>query len=104
MKKAFVIMLVMLVAVSVAFAGDGRKGKRTWKKNCRVACHDGSKAVELSPVSKTMSQWKSAFGPSLAAKHKGIAEFDATSAQDLDDIFTYLFDHALDSSAPETCG
>lgn len=109
MKKVLMIALVLLLAVSAAFAADGRKGKRVWKKNCRIACHDGShaKAPELSPVSKIQSQWtdnfKTFFGD-LKKAHAGVEKFEGTSAEDFDNVYQYLHDHALDSDSPETCG
>jgi len=110
MKKkltiAFVIALVLAFAASTVFAANARKGKRTWKKNCRVACHDGSKAKALSPVSKKQSQWKALFDNNHAkidAAHKGL---DVKALKDADwaNMYDYLYGHALDSDQPETCG
>ena len=100
MKKLVAISLIAAFAVSAAFAaGDARKGKREWKKECRTACHDGSKAgvPALSPTTKTQKQWaalKGKIGACVKKVGKGNAE----------NIYQYLYDHALDSDQPETCG
>ncbi|WP_022850287.1 hypothetical protein [Limisalsivibrio acetivorans] len=108
-RKAFtavVVAVLLAMAVSTAFAANARKGKRTWKKSCRTTCHDGSKAVELSPVSKTQAQWKRFFDNAHAEideAHAGV-EVDALKDSDWADMFEYLHGHALDSDQPETCG
>jgi cytochrome c5 len=109
-RKAIMTLTVVLIlafAVATAFAaGNERKGKRVWKKNCRTACHDGSKASDLSPVSKTQSQWKALFADGnakITKAHTGVT-VDALQPADWEDMFEYLNGHALDSDQPETCG
>lgn len=104
-KKIFalvVIATIAIFAVTSAFAaGDARKGKRVWKKSCRLACHDGSKenVKALSPVSKTQAQWDV-----LLPKIKECAKNAGLTDKDVENIFEYLRSHALDSDQPETCG
>lgn len=103
---AFVVALVLAFAVSSVLAANARKGKRVWKKSCRVACHDGSKAKALSPVSLKQAQWKALFDANHAAidkAHAGLS-VDALDASAWEDMFEYLHGHALDSDQPETCG
>jgi len=100
MKKLVAVALIAAFAVSAAFAaGDARKGKREWKKECRTACHDGSKAgvPALSPTSKTQKQW-------AALKGKIDACVKKVGKGNAENIYQYLYDHALDSDQPETCG
>jgi len=106
MKKklftALVLATVAIFAVTSAYAaGNARKGKRVWKKSCRLACHDGSKAgvAALSPVSKTQAQWKA-----VLPKIKECSAKAGLSDKDVEDMFEYLHSHALDSDQPETCG
>jgi hypothetical protein len=85
-----------------SFTNDGkdRKGKYLYRKSCR-ACHDGSSAKELSPNSKTMAQWERTF-----KKYERIdckAEWAKHSHSDLNDIYTYLYNHGYDSPQPATC-
>jgi cytochrome c5 len=108
-RKAIIALTVALVFAfaAAAFAeGNARKGKRVWKKSCRTTCHDGSKATELSPVSKTQAQWKMFFDGDHAKinkAHEGVT-VETLDAQDYEDMFEYLHSHALDSDQPETCG
>ncbi len=81
--------------------GNQRKGKYLYRKHCRV-CHDGSSAKELSPSSKTMAEWTDTFNNYTTLKCKD--EWDKLSHKDLNDIFTYLHEHAYDSPQPATCG
>ncbi|MCX8084642.1 MAG: cytochrome c [Calditerrivibrio sp.] len=101
MKKIFLVALIAIIAVSVAFAaGDARKGKREWKGECRTVCHDGSKAgvPALSPTSKTQKQWDALKGKIDDCVKKNGKKANA------ENIFQYLRDHAMDSDQPETCG
>lgn len=104
MKVLIVMMLVLLVSVA-AFAAEGgnaRKGKYLYKKNCK-SCHvSGAEGGELTPLSKTQKQWDRFFNED---KHKKSPDaLKGFSEQDLKDINQFLFDHAVDSDQPETCG
>ena len=81
--------------------GNQRKGKYLFRKYCRK-CHDGSSAKELSPNSKTMAEWKQVFSNYQNLKCKD--EWKKLKHKDLNDIFTYLHEHAYDSAQPATCG
>ncbi|RJP87824.1 MAG: cytochrome c [Desulfobacteraceae bacterium] len=85
-----------------AFTSDGndRKGKYVFRKNCR-SCHDGSKAVALSPNSKTQAQWQRAF--EKYERLKCVEEWKKNSQSDLNDVYTYLYNHGYDSPQPATC-
>jgi cytochrome c5 len=98
-RKIFALVVIATIAiftVTFAFAaGDARKGKKVWQKSCRLACHDGSKenVKALSPVSKTQALWD-ALLPKIkeCSKNAGLTEKDA------EDIFEYLYSHALDAN------
>jgi len=81
--------------------GNQRKGKYLYRKYCRK-CHDGSAAKELSPSSKTMADWEQVFANYQNLKCKD--EWNKLKHKDLNDIFTYLHEHAYDSAQPATCG
>lgn len=92
-----------LATAESSFSPDGnaRKGKYLYRKTCRN-CHDGSKAKDLQPNTNTQAQWKRAFN-----KHERFEcaeEWQKHSDSDLNDIYTYLHDHAYDSPQPATCG
>lgn len=80
--------------------GNARKGKHLFKKTCK-SCHDsGGEGGELTPMSKTMSQWDRFF-----EKHQHPGDvLNSLTEKDLKDINQFLFDKAADSPSPETCG
>ncbi len=103
-KKVLLASLILTAfCVSSALAIDGgnsRKGKHLFKKNCK-SCHDsGGEGGDVTPMSKTMSQWDRFFDK---AKHPGDV-LEKLSEKDLKDINQFLFDKAADSPSPETCG
>lgn len=110
MSKNIIALLVagilILGGISTALAlggGNGRKGKYLYRKNCR-SCHaEGKGATDLSPVSKTQAAWIKAFGPEAIKGYQCADKFAALSDKDLNDIFTYLHDHAYDSPSPAKC-
>lgn len=110
MKRILIVLLIVAVAISSVFAANARKGKKIWKKSCRLVCHDGSKpgAPALSPVEMTQAQWKELFSSNrdgIRAVHvKGEFNKIRVDEKDWADMYLYLYDHALDSDQPETCG
>ncbi len=100
-----ITLSLFLVACCSSFAlavedGNSRKGKYLFKKNCKTCHSDGAEGGEITPLSKTMSQWDRFFKKS---KHSAEA-WEKFSGQDLLDTNQFLFDHAVDSDQPETCG
>ncbi len=108
MKPIIKIGACIVLALSLgaqAYAAEGgnpKKGKHLYKKGCK-ACHSqGEVGGEMTPMTKTMSQWDRFF---KRLKHKGDQEaFNAFSEKDLKDIQQFLYDHAADSDQPQTCG
>lgn len=99
--------VIMVISTTLAFAadlegGNGRKGKRTWKKY-HQRCADGSKSEKMGASTKTQSQWKDAF-TSDRDELPCAGKWSKIKASDEKDVFIYLFEHALDSDQPETCG
>jgi len=83
--------------------GNEGKGRYYFRQTCK-SCHTkGAKGGEVSPLTKTMAQWRSYF---LKAKHSGGAEtlVQLLNADQLRDVQTFLVAHAADSLQPETCG
>ena len=113
MKSAKNILSILFVAlmlgstIGMAFAQDGftntgndRKGKYVYRKNCR-SCHDGSSAKALSPNSKTQAQWQRTF--EKYDRLKCADQWKKQSPEELNDIYTYLYNHGYDSPQPATC-
>ena len=109
-KKIMGTILTISLVVSfvcIAFAaspfttdGDDRRGKYMYRKNCRT-CHDGSGAVDLSPNSKTQAQWERSF--KRYERMDCIEEWNKLKHEDLNSIYSYLYNHAYDSDQPATC-
>lgn len=99
-----VILLAAVFAVgaNVAEGGNPKKGKHLYKKECKT-CHSKQGAGgELTPMSKTMAQWDRFF---IKDQHKAKPEvLQQLSEQDRRDIQQFLYDHAVDSAQPQTCG
>jgi hypothetical protein len=100
-----VVLAFLLAAVGLVLAaaekGNSRKGKYTYRKNCRTCHIDGGSAKELGPIAKTQAQWDEVFkkADKLACK----AEWGKVSAEDKTDIYAYLWGHASDSPDPVKC-
>ena len=108
MKNLAKISTCLLLAFCVGgqvYAVDGgnpKKGKHLYKKECK-ACHSkGDTAGELTPMSKTMSQWDRFFKRDMHSAQPDV--FKKLSDKELLDIQQFLYDHAADSDQPQTCG
>ncbi|MGL4746399.1 MAG: c-type cytochrome [Shewanella sp.] len=99
---AAALMGCLATQAYAAEGGNPKKGKHLYKKECK-ACHSqAGEGGELTPMSKTMSQWNRFFDKD---KHKLKPEaFNGLTEQNLKDIQQFLYDHAADSEQPQTCG
>ncbi len=91
-----------LTAASQRKGNDG-KGRYYFRQTCK-GCHTkGAKGGEVTPLTKTMAQWRIYF---QKANHSGGAEplTKVMPAEQLLDVQTFLTNHAADSLQPETCG
>ena len=98
------LILTAFTATSVLAidGGNTRKGKHLYKKNCKVCHNAGGEGGELTPMTKTMSQWDRYF-KKKTAKHPGNV-FKNLKEKDQKDINQFLYDNAADSEHPATCG
>lgn len=100
---AFTTLLSIVALCASAQEGNARKGKYLYRNSCRECHKEGAAATPLSPDSKTQAQWERAFKPennqALACKD----EWAKHSEGELQDIFTYLYEHAYDSPSPAKC-
>ncbi|MFV7785830.1 c-type cytochrome [Shewanella marisflavi] len=108
MKNLTKISTCLLLAFCIGgqvYAVDGgnpKKGKHLYKKECK-ACHSkGDAAGELTPMSKTMSQWDRFFKRDMHSAQPEV--FKNLSDKERLDIQQFLYDHAADSDQPQTCG
>lgn len=88
-----------LSQVRINFEGNERKGQYLYQKNCRESCHDGSGAMELSPMERTYAEWEG-FAKNLDKLPCAEHFRDKVSEEDLIDIFSYLHGGAKDSPNP----
>jgi mono/diheme cytochrome c family protein len=83
--------------------GNQAKGKYYFRQTCK-SCHSkGQSGGEVTPMTKTMAQWKRYFEE---AKHNKRTETlsKVMPEEQLRDVSAYVVDHAADSLQPETCG
>lgn len=104
MKVLIVVVMVVFASTAVLAAdgGNSRKGKYLYKKSCKPCHVDDAEGPELTPLSKTQKQWDRFFGKNMHKKNPDA--WGKFSDKDLQDINQFLFDHAVDSDQPETCG
>ncbi len=97
------LALMPLSAAPAGQKGNEAKGKFYFKQTCK-SCHvKGEKGGEVTPLVKTQAQWQAYF---VKGKHmKGtepLAKY--LTPEQLNDALTFLYNHAVDSPQPETCG
>lgn len=90
-------------ASSAGQKGNEAKGKFYFKSSCK-SCHTkGEKGGEITPLTKTQAQWQAYF---MKGKHMKGSEPLAKylTEEQMNDARTFLYNHAVDSPQPETCG
>lgn len=105
MKRWIQIMIITALVVALAapvMAASSRRGKKVFKKNCKV-CHtrDGE-GGKLSPLQKTQAQWRIYFRKDMHSDRPDI--WKGMSEKQQKDLLKFFLDFALDSDQPETCG
>ncbi|GAB6908313.1 Cytochrome c family protein [Desulfosarcina cetonica] len=103
------VLIFLISAIGTCFAldmGNDRKGKYTYRKvykACNARGEVDSAKPPISPDAKTQAQWTRAFEKKDFADFGCKAEWDALSADELADIYAYLYSHAADSPSPAKC-
>ena len=104
------LLLLVIVAISGLFSalpaapkGSETKGRHFFKDTCRQCHAKGGAGGELTPMNKTMAQWRAYFA---AGTHNHGREplSKYLPADQLLDSSAFLIAHAADSPQPETCG
>ncbi len=105
-----ILSLLVVVAVSGLFSaliaaqkGSENKGRHFYKDTCRQCHAKGGAGGELTPMNKTMAEWRAYFA---AGTHNHGKEqlTKYMPADQLLDSSAFLINHAADSPQPETCG
>jgi mono/diheme cytochrome c family protein len=83
--------------------GNEAKGRYYFRQTCKDCHTKGAKGGEVTPLTKTMAQWKAYFAK---GRHENAAGGLAKllPPDQLLDVQTFLVKHAADSPQPETCG
>jgi hypothetical protein len=106
---ALMVIVFLFTTIGIGLAGEkgnARKGKYTYRKvykSCNKRGEIDSPQPLLSPDSKTQAQWKRTFDKKDFDQFKCSEEWSKLSDKDLNDIYTYLHDHAADSPSPAKC-
>lgn len=106
---ALTAIVFLLTTAGIGFAGEkgnARKGKYTYRKvykSCNKRGEIDAPRPLLSPDSKTQAQWKRTFDKKDFDQFKCSEEWSKLSEEDLNDIYSYLHDHAADSPSPAKC-
>jgi len=106
------LLLIVFAAVVIAGSfsaargaqkGSETKGRHFFKDICRQCHTKGAVGGELTPMNKTMAQWRAYFA---AGTHNHGKEplTKYLPADQLLDSSAFLISHAADSPQPETCG
>lgn len=114
MNEKIKLVLALMIAAAMTIFGIGpvvagpnpNKGKTLYKSTCK-ACHvKNGEAKDLTPISKTISQWEKFFEKGIAGCVKKVETKTgkALTPQELEDMKFFLVSHAADSDRPETCG
>ena len=111
-KRTFIVVVALLgclcvTGTSLAFEkGNPRKGKYTYRKVYKSCMERG--AVEnskptVNPDAMTRAQWDRLFENKDFEQFGCAEEWAALSAEDLTDIYSYLWEYAADSPTPAKC-
>jgi mono/diheme cytochrome c family protein len=108
LKAPFIfIALIMVVglfsAARAAQKGSENKGRYYFRQTCKECHTKGAVGGEITPLNKTMEQWRTYFAKGTHNHGKEtLAKY--LPPDQLLDASTFLVNHAADSPQPETCG
>lgn len=105
MKRLLLLLTVITVVIALAspvMAASSRRGKKVFKKNCKLCHTRKGEGGKISPLQKTQAQWRLYFKND---QHKDKPEvWKALNEKQRKDLLKFFLDFALDSDQPETCG
>lgn len=102
---SFVLILVsgLFSTLFAAQKGSENKGRFYFRQTCKECHTKGAAGGEITPLNKTMAQWRAYFAKGTHNHGKEpLAKY--LPADQLLDASTFLTQHAADSPQPETCG
>lgn len=93
----------LAMAKDAAVKGSDNKGRYYFKQTCKECHVKGAKGGEVTPLKKTIAQWKTYFAK--GQHNKGSEPLTKVMPEDqILHVQTFLVNHAADSLQPETCG
>ena len=107
-RLAFLLFVAIAVlglfsATRAAQKGSETKGRHFFKDSCRQCHGKGLAGGDITPMNKTMAQWRAYFA--AGTHNRGKEPLTKYLPPDqLLDASTFLINHAADSPQPETCG
>jgi len=93
----------LFVATRAAQKGSENKGRFYFRQTCKECHTKGAVGSEVTPLNKTMEQWRAYFAKGTHNHGKEPLSKYLPPDQFLD-ASTFLINHAADSPQPETCG
>lgn len=104
--QLLVILFALILTATVVWGGqkgNEGKGRFYFKQTCKECHTKGAAGGEITPLSKTQAQWARYFA---TGKHSKASEplTKHLTAEQLRDVEAFLYNHAVDSPQPETCG
>ena len=103
MLLAIVALTGVFSAIHAAQKGSENKGRFYFRQTCKECHTKGAVGGEVTPLNKTMEQWRAYFAKGTHNHGKEpLAKY--LPVDQLLDASTFLINHAADSPQPETCG
>ena len=98
-----VAILGFFSAINAAQKGSENKGRFYFRQTCKECNTKGAVGGEVTPLNKTMEQWRAYFAKGTHNHGKEPLSKYLPPDQLLD-ASAFLINHAADSPQPETCG
>jgi len=101
----FVLILLsgLFSTLSAGPKGSENKGRHFFRETCKECHVKGAAGGEITPLNKTMAQWRAYFAQGTHNHGKEPLSKYLPPDQLLD-ASAFLIQHAADSPQPETCG
>jgi len=99
----FILVSGLFCTMRAAQKGSENKGRYYFRQTCKECHTKGAAGGEITPLNKTMAQWRAYFAKGTH-NHGKEPLVKYLPADQLLDASTFLIQHAADSPQPETCG
>jgi mono/diheme cytochrome c family protein len=101
--SVLIVISGLFSAMQAAQKGSENKGRFYFRQTCKECHTKGAVGGEITPLNKTMAQWRTYFAKGTHNHGKEpLAKY--LPADQLLDASAFLVNHAADSPQPETCG